>query len=297
MDPAAILFEERDSIATLTLNRPERRNPLSRQLMLELRDRSARSARARPAAWCWRRTGRCSPPATTTRTWWTATSRDARAARGLHRADERDPVDPATGDRARARPRDRRGLPAGRGCDLAIASDDAQFATPGGARRLFCTTPMVSVSRAVGRKRALEMLFTGDAIDAPTAADWGLINRVVPADQLVAATDALSGGRRAAAVLEGPRQAGLLRADRSRPAQGLRLRGRGDGVGRRRRGRSGGHQRLPREAPPALYGLAASEARLPVCARLRLAARFACDPDVIRALARSGGTRASRSGR
>ena len=69
MEPAAILFEERDSIATLTLNRPERRNPLSRSVMLELRDHCARSAPARRAAWCWRRTGRCSLRATTTRTW------------------------------------------------------------------------------------------------------------------------------------------------------------------------------------------------------------------------------------
>ena len=65
-------------------------------------------------------------------------------------------------------------------CDLAIASEDARFATPGVRIGLFCSTPMVEVSRAIGRKRALEMLLTGDLIDAPTAADWGLVNRVVP---------------------------------------------------------------------------------------------------------------------
>lgn len=69
-------------------------------------------------------------------------------------------------------------------CDLAVASDVASFATPGGRGGWFCSTPMVAVSRAIGRKRALEMLFTGDAIDAHTAADWGLVNRVVPAEQL-----------------------------------------------------------------------------------------------------------------
>ena len=73
-------------------------------------------------------------------------------------------------------------------CDLAVASEDATFATPGGKGGWFCTTPMVAVSRAVGRKRALEMLLTGDPIDARTAAEWGLVNRVVPAAELDAAT-------------------------------------------------------------------------------------------------------------
>jgi len=70
-------------------------------------------------------------------------------------------------------------------CDLAVASTEAGFATPGGKGGWFCTTPMVAVSRNIGRKRALEMLLTGDTIDAQTAADWGLVNRVVPPDQLV----------------------------------------------------------------------------------------------------------------
>lgn len=65
-------------------------------------------------------------------------------------------------------------------CDLAIASADARFATPGVNIGLFCSTPMVPVERTIGRKRALEMLFTGEMIDADTAAQWGLINRVVP---------------------------------------------------------------------------------------------------------------------
>jgi enoyl-CoA hydratase/carnithine racemase len=69
-------------------------------------------------------------------------------------------------------------------CDLAVASDGARFATPGVKIGLFCSTPMVEVARAVGRKRAMEMLLTGDAIDAATAADWGLVNRVVPAADL-----------------------------------------------------------------------------------------------------------------
>jgi len=72
-------------------------------------------------------------------------------------------------------------------CDLAIAAEGARFATPGVRIGLFCSTPMVALSRNIGRKRALEMLLTGTPIDARTAAEWGLVNRVVPADQLDAA--------------------------------------------------------------------------------------------------------------
>jgi enoyl-CoA hydratase/carnithine racemase len=72
--------------------------------------------------------------------------------------------------------------------DLAVASDSATFAVPGGKGGWFCTTPMVAVGRAVGRKRALEMAMTGDAIDARTAAEWGLVNKAVPLEELEAAT-------------------------------------------------------------------------------------------------------------
>src|SRR3989441_8669145 len=70
-------------------------------------------------------------------------------------------------------------------CDLAVASTEAGFATSGVKAGWFCTTPMVAVSRNIGRKRALEMLLTGDVIDAQTAADWGLVNRVVPPERLL----------------------------------------------------------------------------------------------------------------
>ncbi|HEY1977562.1 MAG TPA: enoyl-CoA hydratase [Candidatus Baltobacteraceae bacterium] len=69
-------------------------------------------------------------------------------------------------------------------CDLAVASTQATFATPGVRIGLFCSTPMVALTRAVGRKRAMEMLLTGDSIDAETARDWGLVNRVVPPDEV-----------------------------------------------------------------------------------------------------------------
>ncbi|MBV9304457.1 MAG: enoyl-CoA hydratase [Acidobacteriaceae bacterium] len=77
-------------------------------------------------------------------------------------------------------------------CDLAIASEQASFATPGVRIGLFCTTPMVALSRAVGRKRALHMLLTGEAIDARTAAGWGLINDVVSASELKPTTRKLA---------------------------------------------------------------------------------------------------------
>ncbi len=73
-------------------------------------------------------------------------------------------------------------------CDLAIASEDAAFATPGVKIGLFCTTPMVALTRAIGRKRAFEMLVTGEPVDAHTAAAWGLVNRAVPAADLESET-------------------------------------------------------------------------------------------------------------
>jgi enoyl-CoA hydratase/carnithine racemase len=69
-------------------------------------------------------------------------------------------------------------------CDLAVATHGARFATPGVKIGLFCSTPMVPLSRAIGRKRALEMLLTGQPISAETAHEWGLVNRVVPADAI-----------------------------------------------------------------------------------------------------------------
>jgi enoyl-CoA hydratase/carnithine racemase len=77
-------------------------------------------------------------------------------------------------------------------CDLAVAAEDARFATPGVNIGLFCSTPMVALTRAVGRKAAMEMLLTGDLVDAPTAKALGLVNRVVPRAELAAATAALA---------------------------------------------------------------------------------------------------------
>jgi enoyl-CoA hydratase/carnithine racemase len=77
-------------------------------------------------------------------------------------------------------------------CDLAVAAESARFATPGVKIGLFCSTPMVALTRAIGRKRAMEMLLSGVPIDASTAAEWGLVNRVVPDAKLVEETRALA---------------------------------------------------------------------------------------------------------
>jgi enoyl-CoA hydratase/carnithine racemase len=76
-------------------------------------------------------------------------------------------------------------------CDLAVAGESSRFAVPGGHGGLFCITPGVALARAVGRKRAVEMLLTGDEIDARTAESWGLVNRVVPDARVPEETRAL----------------------------------------------------------------------------------------------------------
>jgi len=90
-------------------------------------------------------------------------------------------------------------------CDLAVAAEGTRFATPGVKIGLFCSTPMVPLSRAVGRKRALEMLLTGAPIDASTALEWGLVNRIVPAEELEDAVTELV----AAIAASSPRTLGI----------------------------------------------------------------------------------------
>jgi enoyl-CoA hydratase/carnithine racemase len=192
MELSHVSFEERDSIATLSFARPERRNPLSLPVMLELRDalRAIGASKARGVV-----IASSGPVFCAGHDYADLVNRDFAGMRQLLAVC----TELMTAVQSIPQPVVARvqGLATGAGCqlvaacDLAVASEDAEFQTPGGAGGLFCTTPMVSVSRAVGRKRALEMLFTGDKIDARTAAEWGLVNRVVPAAELVAATDAL----------------------------------------------------------------------------------------------------------
>ena len=102
-------------------------------------------------------------------------------------------------------------------CDLAVAAEGTRFATPGVKIGLFCSTPMVPVSRAVGRKRAMEMLLTGEPISATTALDWGLINRVVPSEELEPAVAELVGAiaRSSAYTVAAGKQAFYAQIDRA----------------------------------------------------------------------------------
>ena len=190
-DPAVLLRDDADGIATLTLNRPAQRNALSIGLMTALErqldaiaeDRSVRVvilAAAGPAF--------CS-------------GHDLREVRADRRREAYEalfaqcsrlmlklvrlpkPVVARVQGVATAA-----GCQLVATCDLAVAADAARFATPGVNIGLFCSTPMVALSRAVPRKQAMEMLLTGDLVPAERAREIGLVNRVVPAADLEAAT-------------------------------------------------------------------------------------------------------------
>ena len=156
-------------------------------------------------------------------------------------------------------------------CDMAIAAESAGFALPGGKGGLFCNTPLVAVARQIGRKRALEMAITGDVV-------LGRHGRRLGAHQPGRARRrARRCGRRSDGALdqgqrdvEGDRQAGVLRPGRHGPAQGVRLRDRGDGRRRRHPRRAGGHQLVPREAPPQLHAASATSRNRPVIRSRRL---------------------------
>ncbi len=189
-----LCFETEERIAVITLNRPKRRNALSLDLMQELiecLDRTGRDRDLRTVILAAAGNVFCS-------------GHDLGEMVGRDINEYRRLFDVCTElmTKIQAIPQpviaEVQGIATAAGCqlvatcDLAIASDQASFATPGVRIGLFCTTPMVALSRAVGRKRALEMLLTGKLIDAVTAADWGLINRVVPASELQCETRKLA---------------------------------------------------------------------------------------------------------
>lgn len=189
-----VLLERQGAIATITLNRPERRNALSLDMMLELIE-------------CLN--GIASEPGLSV-VILAAAGRAFSSGHDLHEmTGAQIPVYRRIFDvctelmtRIQSIPQpviaQVQGIATAAGCqlvascDLAVAAEEATFATPGVKIGLFCTTPMVALSRAVGRKRALEMLLTGKAIDAATAVEWGLINRVVPAVRLAEETRTLA---------------------------------------------------------------------------------------------------------
>jgi enoyl-CoA hydratase/carnithine racemase len=185
-DAAAVLVHEDESAVHITLNRPDKRNALSLDLMQDLID-SLRRVSARPGVRVIVLEA-AGPVFSAGHDLSEMIGRDVpffqrlfdvctELMETIHRLPQ--PVIAKVGGMATAA-----GCQLVAACDLAIAADSARFATPGVKIGLFCSTPMVPLSRAIGRKRALEMLLTGWPIDAATALDWGLVNRVVPAEEL-----------------------------------------------------------------------------------------------------------------
>jgi enoyl-CoA hydratase/carnithine racemase len=188
------LLVREGTIASITMNRPERRNALSLAMMTELID-ALRMLAAQPHTRVVVLAGN-GPVFSAGHDLREMSGRDINAYRQIFDVCTRlmttvqeipPPVIARVHGVATAA-----GCQLAATCDLVIATDDATFATPGVKIGLFCTTPMVALTRAVGRKRALEMLLTGAAIDARTAMEWGLVNRVVPAAQLDEATQRLA---------------------------------------------------------------------------------------------------------
>jgi enoyl-CoA hydratase/carnithine racemase len=184
--PTMLRVEEADRIAMITLNRPEKRNALSLALMRELIGTLDELGRRRDVAVVVL-TGH--GPAF-------SAGHDLGEMTGRSVDEYREIFDVCCELMGTVRRIPQpviamvRGVATAAGCqlvatcDLVVAESGAQFATPGVKIGLFCSTPMVALSRAIGQKRALQMLLTGEMIDAATAADWGLVNLVVPAEEL-----------------------------------------------------------------------------------------------------------------
>ena len=169
------------SVLVLTLTRPEKRNALSLEVMreliaaLEVRDGT-------DAVVVLRALGPVFSAGHDLREMLRPRRRRVpRDLRRLRAHDEEDPAHSAAGHRGGRRDRDRRGLPVRRDLRSGDRGDGREVRDAGRKIGLFCTTPMVALTRAIGRKRAMEMLLTGEFVDAQTAADWGLINRAVAA--------------------------------------------------------------------------------------------------------------------
>jgi enoyl-CoA hydratase/carnithine racemase len=189
-----LLIEPQGPVARLTLNRPDKRNALSHALLAELEaalSRIAANASARVVV-----LAAAGPVFCSGHDLGEMTGRSEDEYRELFALCSRvmlhfrrlpQPVIARVHGLATAA-----GCQLVAACDLAVAAQGTRFGTPGVKIGLFCSTPMVPVSRAVGRKRAMQMLLTGEPIDADTALDWGLVNQVVPADELDQAVDRLT---------------------------------------------------------------------------------------------------------
>jgi enoyl-CoA hydratase/carnithine racemase len=179
-----ILVTREDSVAAITLNRPERRNALSLALMQELIDALDEIGRDRDT--------RAVILAAAGKVFCAGHDLAEMGGRDINEYRKIFDVCSELMLKIQAIPQPVIAEVQGVACDLAIAAEEVWFATPGVKIGLFCTTPMVALTRAIGRKRALQMLLTGEPVDARTAAEWGLINDVVPAASLAGATRKLA---------------------------------------------------------------------------------------------------------
>jgi enoyl-CoA hydratase/carnithine racemase len=198
-----VLHEVADRIATVTLNRPEKRNALSLALMGEL-NATLQEIGRRPDVAAVILTG--NGPAF-------SAGHDLSEMTGRSMVEYQHIFDVCCElmETVQSIPQPViamvRGIATAAGCqlaatcDLVIAEEGARFGTPGVKIGLFCSTPMVALSRAIGQKRAMQMLLTGVPIDAQTAADWGLVNEVVPADRLESRTHEIASHIAAASSL------------------------------------------------------------------------------------------------
>lgn len=189
-----IKLETSDGLARLRLNRPDKANALSQAMLAELSralDELAGDAQIKVVLLCAEGKHFCAGhlmdemvdrgPADYRRIFINCTAMMERLAKLPQ------PVIGAVAGVATAA-----GCQLAASCDLVVAAQSARFATPGVRIGLFCSTPAVPLVRVVGRRRALEMLLTGRFVSAQEAADWGLVNRVVPADALLAEAEKLA---------------------------------------------------------------------------------------------------------
>src|SRR5262245_17556557 len=195
--PAELALEARAGVVRLTLQRPQKRNALSHSLLAEL-SRALDAVAADPAA-------RAVVLAAAGPVFCSGHDLGDMLGRSEHEYHELFSLCSTVMQQLRQLPQPAiarvQGMATAAGCqlvaacDLAVAAESATFATPGVKIGLFCTTPMVPLVRAVPAKAAMEMLLTGKPVSARQALAWGLVNRVVPADQLDAAvrefTDAI----------------------------------------------------------------------------------------------------------
>ena len=194
--PPFVLSKVAKGVATLTLNRPERFNPLSYEMICAVRDELdsiASDPSVRIVILAAEGKGFCAGHdlkemrAHTPDKSWQQGLFDACSRMMIVLTEIPQPVIARVHGIATAA-----GCQLVSMCDLAIAADTATFAMPGVNIGVFCSTPAVGVVRNIGRKRAMEMLLSGDPIDARTAAEWGLVNRVVPDADLVRETRRLA---------------------------------------------------------------------------------------------------------